>query len=190
ANVVLGADEGGGHSGLSNPLEVLLQNDLSISITDSPDPVAVGAKLTYALTIANVGPSTATAVTVTNVLPPGVTFVSANTSQGSCTQSAGVVTCNLGTVPGSTNATVTIVVVPTIGGVLLTNIATVARGEADPYAANNSVTAVTLATLPTISIADASVAEHDVGTTNIVFAVTLAAPSSQTISVNYYTSDG
>jgi len=76
-----------GHNGLSNPFEVLLQNDMSISITDSPDPVAVGAKSDLWAERCQRGPATATAVTVTNVLPPGVTFVSANSSQGSCAQS-------------------------------------------------------------------------------------------------------
>src|SRR5439155_4817316 len=188
-NVVLRADEAGGHNGLSNPFDVLLQNDLSISIADSPDPVAVGANLTYALSVANVGPSTATAVTVTNVLPPGVTFVSANSSQGSCTQSAGVVTCNLGTVLGGTNAGVTVVVVPNAAGIL-TNTATVSRAEADPYLVNNTAVATTVAQVPTISISDCTLLEGNFGTTNASFAVSLSLTGALPVSVNYETADG
>ncbi|HSU55216.1 MAG TPA: M36 family metallopeptidase, partial [Candidatus Dormibacteraeota bacterium] len=188
-NVILRADEAGGHSGLSNPFDVLLQNDLSISIADSPDPVSVGATLTYALTIANVGPSAASAVTVTNILPAAVTFVSATSSQGSCAQSAGVVTCNLGTVAGGTNAAVTIVAVPTTPGVL-TNTATVSRAEADPYLGNNTAIATTLAQVPAISIGDRTILEGNSGITNATFTVSLSVTAPLPVSVNYATADG
>src|SRR5690349_15713260 len=55
-------------------------------MTDSPDPVTVGANLTYVLTLTNTGPSAAMAVTITNILASGVSFVSATGSQGSVTQ--------------------------------------------------------------------------------------------------------
>lgn len=44
--------------------------------------------------------------------------------------------------------------------------------------------------LPTISIADASVNEGDSGTTSLNFTVTLSAPASSSVSVDYATSDG
>jgi uncharacterized repeat protein (TIGR01451 family) len=189
-NVVLQADDGSGHTGFSNPFDVNVTNDLSISIMDSPDPVSVGTSLTYTLTVANTGPSAATGVMVTNLLPAGVTFMSATASQGTCSQSAGVVTCNLGTISGGTNATITLVVVPTTAGTTITNLATVSRAEVDPYLGNNLATATTVVTTPAISIGDASVVEGNVGTTSLVFAVTLVAPSAQTITVNYATTDG
>ncbi|MDB6112919.1 MAG: hypothetical protein JWR69_4669, partial [Pedosphaera sp.] len=189
-NAVLRADDGNGHAGGSSPFDVLLQDDISIAMADAPDPVSVGASLTYTLTVANAGPAAATGVTVTNLLPPGVTFVSATGSQGTCTQSAGVVSCGLGSLPGGSNAVITIVVVPMTSGVILTNTATVVRAEADPYLGNNLATAATTVTPPAISIADAAVPEGNVGTTNLVFAVTLAAPSAQTITVNYATTGG
>ncbi|MBI3459898.1 DUF11 domain-containing protein, partial [Candidatus Acetothermia bacterium] len=71
--------------------------DLAVTKTDSPDPVIAGNNLTYTLTVTNNGPDNAGGVTVTDTLPGGVTFISAVPSQGSCSQSAGVVTCSLGT---------------------------------------------------------------------------------------------
>jgi len=46
------------------------------------------------------------------------------------------------------------------------------------------------AATPALSIADATVTEGNSGTTNAVFTVTLSAPSSQAVTVNYATADG
>jgi uncharacterized repeat protein (TIGR01451 family) len=48
--------------------------DLSVSLTDSPDPVVVDKKLTYRLDYANAGPTAAQDVTISSTLPPGITF--------------------------------------------------------------------------------------------------------------------
>jgi len=189
-NVVLSANDGSGHSGDSNPFEVIATNDVSLKLVDFPDPVSVGTNLIYTLSVTNTGPGAATSVMVTNMLPANVTFVSAVASQGACTQSAGIVTCALGTIAGGTNATISIVVVPTIAGTSITNSASLSRGEADGYPANNSATEVTVVTTPAISIADGAIAEGDANSTNMFFGVTLAAPSAQAITVTYSTGDG
>ena len=74
--------------------------DLSITKTDSPDPVLAGSALTYSIQVANAGPDTATDAVVTDALPKGVTYVSATPSQGTCAVSKNkkTVTCALGTV--------------------------------------------------------------------------------------------
>lgn len=112
--------------------------DLSITKTDSPDPVTVGNNLTYTITIANNGPNTATGVTLTDTLPGSITFVSSTPSQGFCSGAA-VVTCSIGSLANSASATVAIVVTPTAAGTL-TSTASVTAAETDTNTANNSAT--------------------------------------------------
>jgi uncharacterized repeat protein (TIGR01451 family) len=116
--------------------------DLSLTKTDSPDPVTVGSSLTYTVTVTNNGPDAATGVRVRDRLPAGVTFVSAVSSQGPCQQNSGRVLCNLGKINNGANATVTIVVSPTSTG-LLRNTANVTSRITDPNTANNRSTAKT-----------------------------------------------
>jgi uncharacterized repeat protein (TIGR01451 family) len=80
--------------------------DLAVTNTDSPDPVAVGTQLTYAVGVSNAGPSSATGITLTDTLPAGVTFNSATPTQGSCSQASGTVTCSLGTLASTASASV------------------------------------------------------------------------------------
>ena len=116
--------------------------DLSITKTDRPDPVFVGARLTYTLTVRNAGPDTATNVRVADALPAATTFVSVTSSQGTCTGGR-VVRCSLGTMLNGGRATITIVVKPTSPGALL-NVATVVGDQSEANTANNRATAPTL----------------------------------------------
>jgi len=116
--------------------------DLSITKTDSPDPVSSGEQLTYTLTVANAGPSPATGVSVTDTLPGAVTYESATPSQGSCSEASGTVTCSLGTLASGANATVQIVVRPTSGS-SITNQASVSSPVSDPVLVNNSASETT-----------------------------------------------
>jgi uncharacterized repeat protein (TIGR01451 family) len=107
--------------------------------TDAPDPVQVGQPLTYTLAVQNLGSTTATNVVATDTLPASVTFVSANSTQGTCALAGSTVTCAIGTLPGLAQATITIVVIPTTAGTI-SNTATVTQTEADTNPANNTDT--------------------------------------------------
>jgi len=120
--------------------------DMSVTKTDSPDPVALGGTLTYHLTVTNNGapamPATTSGVTLTDVLPPEVAFVSATPSQGSCS-GTGTVVCNLGIFPSGAIATVDIVVTAPNVGTTLSNSATVSALTEDANLTNNTATTVT-----------------------------------------------
>ncbi len=89
--------------GLSTELlegRTLLDADLAIFKLDDPDPVGAGSNLTYTLTVRNLGLSDAANVVVTDELPPGVSFVSAVTSQGLCSEEGGTVACHIDMIGG------------------------------------------------------------------------------------------
>lgn len=112
--------------------------DLSITKSDSPDPVLAGDDLTYTITVANGGPSTATDVVVTDELPAGTTFVEGVDGNGAtaCTLvQAGTVVCDLGTMePGQTTTVyLTVTVDPSLpDDAVLQNTASVASATTDP----------------------------------------------------------
>jgi uncharacterized repeat protein (TIGR01451 family) len=115
--------------------------DLALTKTDSPDPLFAGQQLTYTIKVINNGPAPATGATVTDTLPAGSTFVSASSTQGTCSGTA-TVTCGLGTIASGATATITIKIKPNTPGTI-TNTASVSADGPDPKAANNSASATT-----------------------------------------------
>jgi large repetitive protein len=127
--------------------------DVAISKTATPS-ATVGQPITYTLTVGNGGPVSATGVTVTDALPVGTTYVSATTTQGTCSGTA-TVTCSLGTLINGGTATITITATATSAGTIA-NTASVTANETDPLTSNNSSSASTVVTAlscatPTIS---------------------------------------
>ncbi len=102
--------------------------DVSITKSDTPDPVGVGQDLTYTIVVTNNGPeATASEIFVSDQLPSGVDFVSVTTTQGSCsfdslTNSIG---CDLGILDPDQTVTITVVVRPRdeIAGEIISNCA-------------------------------------------------------------------
>ncbi len=124
--------------------------DLSVTKTDTPDPVAPGSNLTYTITASNAGPSNAATVAVNDTLPAGMTFVSLASPGGwSCTTPAvgagGTVSCSIASLTAS-SAVFTLVVAVGPGvtpGTIITNNATATSTTTDPNTGNESGTATT-----------------------------------------------
>jgi uncharacterized repeat protein (TIGR01451 family) len=110
--------------------------DLVVTHGATPNPAIVGQRVTYALTVTNLGPNTATGVTLLDSLPANMAFVEAHASQGGCTMTA-TLSCALGTIANGANVTVTLVTGATAVGALA-NVASVASDQADPVAANST----------------------------------------------------
>ena len=132
------------------------QADLSVSVTDSPDPVTEFRNLTYTVTVTNNGPNAATDVILSDEMLnwPNVSlahFSSASSSQGFCftlfNQCVGIgcifalgeplkVICELGFLAAGGSATANVVVRLPAG--TQTNHARVVSSLTDPNPSNNS----------------------------------------------------
>jgi len=121
--------------------------DLAVGLS-VPASLSLGSTLTNTITVANLGPDTATGVVLNNAFPTNAQFVSASLSQGSHTPpSAGLLTCNLGSLAAGASANVIIVTMPSVAGSLL-NAVNVAANEEDLVPANNSAQATTTVYVP------------------------------------------
>ena len=97
---------------------------LALNGAGSTNSIGAGGNLTYTLTATNSGPNVSTGTTLTDPLPANTSFVSATPSQGTCAFASGIVTCDLSGLPVGGNATVALVVSPTLaaaGGSLTDN---------------------------------------------------------------------
>ena len=105
---------------ITGTCEVCIVNpgvDLSVTKTDSQDPIDNGNPLVYTIDVTNSGAGAAADVVVTETLPAGVTFVS---TSGCAEDPGGVPTCTLGAISGvsSRQYTVTVDVDPGTTGVI------------------------------------------------------------------------
>ena len=108
--------------------------DLGLTKVASNLAPAAGGPVSYTLTLTNSGPSPATGATITDPLPTGLSFVSATSSQGSCSASGQTVVCSLGTLAAGGTALVTLNanVAPSAAGTTVQNTAT--ASASDPIA--------------------------------------------------------
>jgi uncharacterized repeat protein (TIGR01451 family) len=94
---------------------------LAVSVSDAPDPVAAGSKITYTLSYANQGDTEATGVILRNTIPTNTSYSSAT---GGGTLSSGTVTWNLGTLLPQTSGSVQLSVqvnTPLANGTVISN---------------------------------------------------------------------
>ncbi len=129
-----------------------LPADLSLTKTDSPDPVTAGQNLSYTITLTNNGPDAATAATVSDNLPASLTFVScAATGGGVCGGTGANRTINFASLAASASATITLVArvnCSTPDGAVISNTATVSAATPDSNTGNNAATATSTVSNP------------------------------------------
>ncbi|HEV2884645.1 MAG TPA: Calx-beta domain-containing protein [Pyrinomonadaceae bacterium] len=181
----------------ASPVNDCSAADLSITKTDSPDPVVTGSNITYTITVTNNGPATAQSVVVTDNLPAEVTFVScASTGSGVCGGSGNNRTVSYASLANGASETITLVATAnSAAGTTITNTATVASSSPDPNSGNDSSTATTnvqaATPLPTLSIDNISMSEGNAGTTTFTFTVSLSSPAgSGGVTFDIATADG
>jgi uncharacterized repeat protein (TIGR01451 family) len=122
--------------------------DLTLDLTASPSVVNAKGSLTYTITVANHGPSSAAGVVVTDVLPSQTRFVSVTSSGASCDapppNSNGTIVCSLGIVADGDTSVTSITVRVFARRTTITDTASVTSATPDPDATNNSASITTL----------------------------------------------
>ena len=168
------------NNSVTEPTAVIARADLTVTKSDSPDPVPAGSTLTYSVMVTNGGPSDAQDVVATDTLPAGMTLLATN---GCAEDPAGVPTCSLGTIAAGASASYTAVVRVDAGtpdGTVRTNSVSASSSTTDPDTANNSTSEDTTV----ITRADLSVRKSDspdpvIAGTNLTYTVAVinAGPS-------------
>jgi uncharacterized repeat protein (TIGR01451 family) len=118
-----------------------INSDLSVTITESSDPVTIGEELTYTLTVTNNGVGNATGVTLDQTLQ-NVTFVKTNQNQLLVENKGGLLKFNLGNLTKGESKIVEVTVTPNQVGEISTT-AKVSAQEVDSNNNNNTVTEIT-----------------------------------------------
>ena len=177
-----------GNNATSEDTSITANADVSVAKVDSADPVTAGTGLSYTVSVSNAGPSDAAAVSLVDVLPSEVSYVSAAPDQGSCSESAGTVTCALGSIAdGDTVDVVIVVAVPSDAAAgTITNNASVSSATTDPVAGNDAASEdTTVTTSADLSVVKVDSADPVVAGTGLSYTVTVAnAGPSDAVAVS------
>lgn len=159
---------------------VLGDADLALAV-QAPGQVFVQSSITYSLTVTNAGPDDARNTVLTDQIPPITTLTGWSSSRGSCSSpSAGVLSCDLGTLASGSTATVSVTAFAFADGTA-TNSASVISDNPDPNASNNAASATTTV-LPESDLAvglstDATARQGSKSTVTLTGTVTNNGPS-------------
>ncbi|MFQ5487152.1 MAG: SBBP repeat-containing protein, partial [Gammaproteobacteria bacterium] len=121
--------------------------DLSVSLSDSVDPIGQGDEIAYSAQVSNQGGATAEGVTFSYDIPQDTDLVSATPSQGSCSRNYNTIRCQLGRLAAGAGASIALVIKPRGAGEFQ-NTATVTALLSDSDGSNNSASETTTVTPP------------------------------------------
>lgn len=122
--------------------------DLSLKLSESPDPVTIGNPMSYKANVSNLGTISASSVVYEQTFANTLVFGQVTTSQGSCSfPNSTTLRCNLGTLAANASANITINATPSqVGTISSTGTASSPANEAFP--SNNSRTVTTQVIVP------------------------------------------
>lgn len=166
--------------------------DLALAMVDLPDPVALGSRLAYSVTVTNLGPSTATSIVFSMTLPSSVFYLDAQGDNWDCGADQRVVTCRQPSLPAG-QLSVVRVEVNTANVSLNETLVTPGRvvGDTfDPELANNSTSQTTLAGVTDLAIQLQSDKRYLLSGTQVVYRAVvenkgpdMAAPVTVTVQL-------
>ena len=154
---------------------------LTLTKTDSPDPVAAGGQVTYTVNFANIGNTAATNVRLRDPVPTNTTFGSASCNVGTgCALNNGVVACVIGTLAASAGGTCTIVVnvnLPLPDGTILSDVATITDNEGESVDAGASTV---VSSSPNLALSNVDAPDPVLASDLLVNTVTLTNTGNET----------
>ena len=112
---------------------------IAVTLTSTPDTVAVGERVVYAATVKSEGVRLDDVV-LADALPSGMQYVSATPDRGSCTFTDGVVRCSLGRLERKTQAEVRITVTAESAGSISNTVDVTATAAGSTRTGTASVT--------------------------------------------------
>ena len=123
------------------PLVVAPLVDLTVTKAGAPadQELTADSTITWTMVVTNNGPDTDTGVKIVDPMPAGNTFVSAQSSQGTCTGGP-ILNCTIGTMNAGAHVTITLVTKPTTVGQQV-NTVTVSGDKPETNTTNNQATA-------------------------------------------------
>ncbi len=111
--------------------------DLELQINAPTNVVQIGKTLSFSIAVKNLGTKVATNVNMTYQIPQNASLVSSNPNKGSCTVTAKILTCAVGTLESNAAAAIAISLSATALSDM-TNTASASASEVDPVNANNT----------------------------------------------------
>jgi len=160
--------------------------NVSVTVTDAPDPVFVGSNLVYTISVLNSGPFDVPNMMLSNTLPAGV-IVKSVSPPGILTAVSNLLWGNIGTVTNGFSRQILVTVAPQVTG-LITNRVSAFGSHPDPNPANNTNSTTTLVwPFPTLAIELVSPEEARVSWPLLLSNFTLQ--SKTTLSPGLWTND-
>ncbi|HEY5693116.1 MAG TPA: DUF11 domain-containing protein [Gaiellaceae bacterium] len=125
--------------------------DLAITKSGSPARQEGLGNITWTMVVTNNGPDNDTGVKVSDPIPGGNTFVSASSTQGTCTLGGTTLTCDIGPMAAKATVTITLVTTPSAPGTI-TNTVVVMGDRPETTLANNTASASVVVVAPHVVI--------------------------------------
>lgn len=131
--------------------------DLVITASDGDVVIEPGDVLTYTIVVGNNGPGPAEGVKVLNALAGGTSYQGADASAGTCSETGGIVMCDIGGLESGAAARVLLsVLVDELADTTITNSFVASSTSSDPDLSNNTATETTstVEVLPSTGVVD------------------------------------
>ena len=119
-----------------------------VIVKNATSPTPLNGIVTYDLTVTNKGPDTATNVQVADPAPSGISYLTANPSQGTCSVTPALVTCSLGSIAAGQTVTIRITARATTVGRHVNTATVVGGGGRETNPADNTDDAETIVPAP------------------------------------------